>query len=66
MLSRGQSGFLKSNKVKTTLAIHNPFDTLDKLLDFHSHFLCNAPEENGKCILTGNPSTKRVLFAKAY
>ncbi len=26
----------------------------------------DAPEENGKCILTGNPSTKRVLFAKAY
>lgn len=23
-------------------------------------------EEAGKCILTGNPSTKRVLFAKAY
>lgn len=23
-------------------------------------------QENGKCILTGNPSQKRVLFAKAY
>ena len=22
--------------------------------------------ENGKCVLTGNPSTQRVLFAKAY
>ena len=27
--------------------------------------LDNAPEE-GKCILTGNPSTQRVLFARAY
>ena len=24
------------------------------------------PKEDGKCILTGNPSTQRVLFAKAY
>jgi len=24
------------------------------------------PKENGKCILTGKPSTQRVLFAKAY
>jgi prolyl-tRNA synthetase len=22
--------------------------------------------EDGKCILTGNPSTQRVLFARAY
>ena len=26
----------------------------------------NALEEEGKCILTGNPSNKRVLFAQAY
>jgi prolyl-tRNA synthetase len=26
----------------------------------------DAVEENGKCILTGNPSNKRVLFARAY
>lgn len=26
----------------------------------------DAKEEEGKCILTGKPSTKRVLFAKAY
>lgn len=26
----------------------------------------NAPAESGKCILTGNSSDKRVLFAKAY
>lgn len=26
----------------------------------------NNALENGKCILTGNPSTQRVLFAKAY
>ena len=24
------------------------------------------PKEEGKCILTGNPSTQRVLFARAY
>ncbi|CAM1365873.1 Proline--tRNA ligase (fragment) [Tenacibaculum sediminilitoris] len=26
----------------------------------------NAKEEKGVCVLTGKPSTKRVLFAKAY
>ena len=26
----------------------------------------NAKDEEGKCILTGNPSKRRVLFAKAY
>ncbi len=26
----------------------------------------NAPEEEGKCILSGNPSKQRVLFARAY
>jgi prolyl-tRNA synthetase len=26
----------------------------------------DAKEEDGKCILTGSPSSKRVLFAKAY
>ncbi|MCB0630121.1 MAG: proline--tRNA ligase [Saprospiraceae bacterium] len=26
----------------------------------------DAEEENGKCILTGKPSSRRVLFAKAY
>ncbi len=26
----------------------------------------DAPEENGKCILTGKPSARRVLFARAY
>ncbi len=26
----------------------------------------DTPEEQGACILTGNPSTQRVLFAKAY
>ena len=24
------------------------------------------PLENGKCVLTGNASTQRVLFARAY
>ena len=26
----------------------------------------DAVKENGKCILTGKPSTQRVLFARAY
>lgn len=26
----------------------------------------DAAEENGKCVFTGSPSTKRVLFARAY
>jgi prolyl-tRNA synthetase len=26
----------------------------------------NNPQENGKCIMTGNPSSQRVLFARAY
>ena len=26
----------------------------------------NNPLEEGKCILTGKPSTQRVLFARAY
>ena len=26
----------------------------------------DTPEENGKCILTGKPSNRRVLFARAY
>ena len=26
----------------------------------------NNPQENGPCILSGNPSTQRVLFARAY
>ena len=26
----------------------------------------DSKEEDGKCILTGKPSTKRVLFARAY
>jgi prolyl-tRNA synthetase len=26
----------------------------------------NNPRENGKCIYTGNPSSQRVIFARAY
>jgi prolyl-tRNA synthetase len=26
----------------------------------------DAPEENGKCMVTGLPSTRRVIFARAY
>jgi len=26
----------------------------------------DQPDEEGVCVLTGKPSTKRVMFAKAY
>ncbi|MGB0983174.1 MAG: hypothetical protein ACPG19_03975, partial [Saprospiraceae bacterium] len=26
----------------------------------------DQPEEEGKCVFSGNPSKKRVIFAKAY
>ena len=26
----------------------------------------DSPDENGSCILTGKPSARRVLFARAY
>jgi len=26
----------------------------------------NNPKEDGECVLTGNPSNQRVIFAKAY
>jgi prolyl-tRNA synthetase len=26
----------------------------------------DQPEEKGTCIVTGKPSTKRVLFARSY
>ena len=26
----------------------------------------DAPEEDGKCVISGKPSSKRVIFAKAY
>jgi prolyl-tRNA synthetase len=26
----------------------------------------DSPEEQGKCILTGKPSNRRVLFARSY
>jgi prolyl-tRNA synthetase len=26
----------------------------------------DAPEEAGKCMVTGNPSSRRVVFARAY
>jgi prolyl-tRNA synthetase len=26
----------------------------------------DAPEEDGKCVFSGEPSKKRVIFAKAY
>ncbi len=26
----------------------------------------NNPQENGKCVFSGKPSTQRVVFAKSY
>ena len=45
-------------------------ETEDKIKDLTKATIrcipLDAITEEGKCILTGNPSTKRVLFAKAY
>ncbi len=45
-------------------------ETEDKIKDLTKATIrcipLDAKQEAGKCILTGNPSTQRVLFAKAY
>ncbi|MDG2245421.1 MAG: proline--tRNA ligase [Flavobacteriales bacterium] len=45
-------------------------ETEDKIKDLTKATIrcipLNAEKEDGKCVLTGNPSTQRVLFAKAY
>ena len=45
-------------------------ETEDKIKDLTKATIrcipLDAKEEEGECILTGNPSSKRVLFAKAY
>ncbi|WP_417602071.1 proline--tRNA ligase [Owenweeksia hongkongensis] len=45
-------------------------ETEDKIKDLTKATIRCIPndsvEEEGKCVLTGNPSTRRVLFAKAY
>ena len=45
-------------------------ETEDKIKDLTKATIrcipLNAPEEEGNCILTGAPSKRRVLFAKAY
>ena len=45
-------------------------DTEDKIKDLAKATIrcipLNNPQEEGKCILTGNPSKERVLFARAY
>ncbi len=45
-------------------------ETEDKIKDLTKATIrcipLDAKEETGKCILTGNPSNKRVLFARAY
>jgi len=45
-------------------------ETEDKIKDLTKATIrcipINNKKENGKCVLTGNPSSQRVLFAKAY
>ena len=45
-------------------------ETEDKIKDLTKATIrcipLNSEKEDGKCVLTGNPSTQRVLFAKAY
>jgi prolyl-tRNA synthetase len=45
-------------------------DTEDKIKELAKATIrcipLNNPQEEGKCIFTGNPSTQRVLFARAY
>jgi len=45
-------------------------DTEEKIKDLTKATIrcipLNNPQEEGKCILTGNPSSQRVLFARAY
>lgn len=58
-----KTGFLSCHWDGTT-------ETEDKIKDLTKATIrcipLDAKEEEGKCILTGKPSNKRVLFAKAY
>jgi len=50
--------------VETELKIKELTKATTRCLPFENPF--GEEEEAGKCILTGNPSKRRVLFAKAY
>lgn len=62
-LMKGNPGFVYAHWDGTTV-------TEDKIKDLTKATIrcipLNNNQEEGKCILTGNPSTQRVVFAKAY
>lgn len=62
-LMKGNPGFVYAHWDGTT-------ETEDKIKDFTKATIrcipLNNKQEEGKCILTGKPSTQRVIFAKAY
>ena len=62
-LMKGNPGFVYAHWDGTT-------ETEDKIKDLTKATIrcipLNNSQEEGKCILTGNPSTQRVVFAKAY
>ena len=62
-LMKGNPGFVYAHWDGTT-------ETEDKIKDLTKATIrcipLNNNQEEGKCILTGNPSTQRVVFAKAY
>jgi len=59
----GKAGFVSAHWDRTS-------ETEDKIKEQTKATIRCIPldnkQENGKCILTGNPSTQRVLFARAY
>jgi prolyl-tRNA synthetase len=62
-LMKGNPGFVYAHWDGTT-------ETEDKIKDLTKATIrcipLNNKQEEGKCILTGKPSTQRVVFAKAY
>ena len=62
-LMKGNPGFVYAHWDGTT-------ETEDKIKDLTKATIrcipLNNNQEEGKCILTGNPSSQRVVFAKAY
>jgi len=62
-LMKGNPGFVYAHWDGTT-------ETEDKIKELTKATIrcipLNNKQEEGKCILTGNPSTQRVVFAKAY
>jgi prolyl-tRNA synthetase len=63
VISRKEGGFIKAHWDGTA-------ETEEKIKELTKATIrcipLDAEEEDGKCILTGKPSSKRVLFAKAY